>query len=226
MKNTLFWFKGKRSHLRVHPTTLLMLLALVAGAGPLCGADNSEADKLLAAAKAKELHAQELRTAAAAALQKAADDEMDAGAEERQARILSAQALQLLKADANKQRAFQLRHEARQLWAEGNVKAIEARNDEARIAQQNHNAEELKKAAAQLHDQPTIAATLENDAKAQEAQVQRETQLASTASNEVSQLYHRAAEAWREAEKLDPETHQKVAPQQSKVVVVPKREVR
>src|ERR1051326_7257039 len=62
-------------------------------------ADNAEADKLLASAREKETQAQQLRAAASAATQKAADDELEASAEERQARILSARALQLLKAD-------------------------------------------------------------------------------------------------------------------------------
>lgn len=192
----------------------------------LRAADNVEADKLLAAAREKETHVQALRAAASAASQKAADDELEASAEDRQARILSAQALQLLKADANKQKAFQLRQEARQQWAEVLRKETEARNEESRAAQHKHNAEELEKASGQLHDQAAVAATLGNDAKAQETLAQHETQLAEAARTEATQFTQRAVGAWREAEKLDPETHQKVAPPQQKPTIAPKREAK
>ena len=225
--DTILLWRGKQQRLFAQRSRTFLILAFgVLGLGLAKAADNVEADKLLAAAKAKETHAQELRASAAAASQKAADDELEASAEDRQARILSAQAMQLMKADASKQKAFQLRQEARQLAAEANRKEIEARNAEARVAQEKHNAEELEKAAGQIHDQPAVAATLANDAKAQEAQVQHETQVAMAASTDAAQLIRKAAEEWREAEKLDPETHQKVAAPQSKPTVAPKREVK
>src|SRR5690348_11032574 len=132
----LLWF-GKQRHVCLpHSPTFLLLALGTLGLGLAHAADNAEADKLLATAKAKETHAQELRASAAAASQKAADDELEASSEDRQARILSAQAMQLMKADANKQKAFQLRQECRQLMAEANRKQIEARNADARVAQE------------------------------------------------------------------------------------------
>jgi len=225
--NTIQLWPGKLQGLFAQqPRTFIVLALGVLGLGLASAADNVEADKLLAAARAKETHAQELRTSAAAASQKAADDELEASAEDRQARILSAQAMQLMKADANKQKAFQLRQEARQQWAEVLRKETEARNEDSKAAQHKHNAEELEKASGQLHDQAAVAATLGNDAKAQETLAQHETQLAESARTEATQLTQRAVGAWREAEKLDPETHQKVAPPQQRPAIAPKREVK
>src|SRR5579859_2694648 len=144
--NTIQLWPGKLQGLFAQqPRTFIVLALGVLGLGLASAADNVEADKLLAAARAKETHAQELRTSAAAASQKAADDELEASAEDRQARILSAQAMQLMKADANKQKAFQLRQEARQQWAEVLRKETEARNEDSKAAQHKHNAEELEK---------------------------------------------------------------------------------
>ena len=114
----------------------LVLAIALAGTFGSRAAENAAAEKLLGEAKAKETHAQELRAAAATALQKAADNQMEAGVEERDARILTARALNLLGGDVKKQRAFNLRHIARKLWVEAHGKLIEGRNAEQRAAQQ------------------------------------------------------------------------------------------
>jgi hypothetical protein len=189
----------------------LVIALAMALSGNAYAAENAAADRLLTMAKAKETRAEEFRVAAAAARQKAADDELDAAAEERDARILTARALNVLKADTNKQRAFHMRHVARELALEGHRKAIEARNAEQRAAQETRNAEELTKAAAELKDQPTIASNLENDAKEQTAEAQRNTQAAAEAKSAAQLLEQRAANGWAAAEKLDPETHAQVA---------------
>lgn len=189
-------------------------------------AGDADANRLLADAKAKQLHAQQLREAAAATLQKAADDEMEAGIEERDARILTARALQMLKADANKQRAFKLRHDANIRWLQAHRMAVEARNAEQKSAQESHNAAELQKAAAQIKDQPNIAATLEADAKAQSAQAEQNAQLASKEKAEAQELDQRGKADWGEAEKLDPETHKQLAPPKPPPALAPPHQVK
>lgn len=190
---------------------VLVALALgVTAVTTLRAADDP--NQMLAQAKAKQLHAQQLREAAAATLQKAADDEMEAGVEERDARILTARALQMLKADANKQNAFGFRHAAHVRWLQAHRMMIEARNAEQKAAQESHNASELQKAAAQIKDQPNIAAALESDAKAQTEQAQQNSQLASKQKAEAEQLQQRGNADWAEAEKLDPETARQLAP--------------
>ena len=186
-------------------TFVLALAIALTGTVGLRAAENAVAEKMLAEAKVKETHTQELRAAAETALQKAADDQMEAGAEERDARILTARALSLLGADDKKQKAFNIRHEARKMWAEAHRKLIEARNAEQRAAQQTHNAEELTKAAAQLKDQPTIASTLENEAKEQTAEAQHNTQTTSQDRSDAKNLLQHASAGWAAAEKLDPD---------------------
>ena len=205
---------------------VLALAIALTGASGLRAAEDAAAQKLLAEAKAKEMHAQELRAAAATASQKAADDQIEAGVEEREAHILAARALNLLRADANKQRAFNLRNEARKLWLDAHGKLIEARNAEQRAAQLTHNADELRKAAAELKDQPTIASTLENEAKAQTTQAQSDAQLASQDKAAAQALEVRVRAAWREAEKLDPETQHQSAPISPKPAVAEPRQVK
>ena len=198
---------------------LLVTTATLAATLGLRAADDAAAQKLLAQARAKEAHAQELHAAAAAAEQKAADDQMEAGAEERDARILTAQALKAMGADANKQKAFRLRQEARRLWNEDHNMLIAVRNDEQKAAQQTHNAEELRKSAEQLKDQPAVAATLEGEAKQAETDAQAATQRANQAKFGAQTLDERAKAAFAEAEKLDPETHKQLAPAAPKPVV-------
>jgi hypothetical protein len=185
---------------------VLALAIALTGAFGLYAADDAAAQRLMAEARAKETQAQQLRAAAAAAQQKAADDQMEAGVQERDARILTAQALKLLGADANKQRAFHLRNEARKLSAEANNMFIGARNSEQRAAQHTRNAEELTKAAAQLKDQPAMAGTLESEAKDQTAKAQSEAQEANQARFGAQSMEDRAKTAFAEAEKLDPDT--------------------
>ena len=188
-------------------------------------ADEAAIQRLLNEARAKEAHAQELRAAAGVALQKAADDQMEASGEERESRVLTAQALKLMGADANKQRAFKLRQEARRLWVDDHNMLIAARNDEQKAAQLTHNAQELRKSVAELKDQPTIAASLEAEAKQAETDAQNATQLAGQAKFGAQSLEERAKNAWAEAEKLDPETHRLVAPPTAKPVVAQPHQV-
>jgi hypothetical protein len=192
----------------------------------LGAADDAAAQKLLADARAKEAHAQELRTVAAAASQKAADDQMEAGVEERDARILTAQALKLMGADPNKQKAFRLRQEARKLWVEDHNMLIAARNDEQKAAQLTRNAEELRKSAAELKDQPTVAATMEAEAKQQSTDAETASGQASQAKFAAQSLDEHAKTFWAEAEKLDPETHRQVAPATPKPIVAQPHQVR
>jgi hypothetical protein len=204
----------------------LVVLGLGLATATTLGAADADANKLLADAKAKQLHAQQLREAAAATLQKAADDEMEASVEERDARILTARALQMLKADANKQRAFGLRHAAHVRWQQAHRVSIEARNAEQKAAQESRNASELQKAAAQLKDQPNIAATLETDAKTLTAQAEQNTQLASKQKTEAQELQQRGNADWAEAEKLDPETARQLAPPKPAPTLAPPHSVK
>ena len=105
-------------------------------------------------------------------------------------------------------------------------KLIEARNAEQRAAQLTNNADELKKAAAQLKDQPAIASTLENDAKAQATQAQSDAQIASQDKTAAQVLEERAKAAWMEAEKLDPEMQRQLAPISPKPPVAAARQVK
>jgi uncharacterized protein (UPF0261 family) len=203
--------------------TVAVLLTCTSG---LQAADDVAAQRLLSQARAKETQAQELRAAAAAAVQKATDDQMEASADDREARILSAQALKMLGADANKQKAFRFRQEARKLWVDAHNMAISARNAQTRAAQQTHNAQELQKSAAELKDQPTIAGALEAEAKEQMTEAQKSTETAAQEKFGVQSLDDRAKAAWAEAEKLDPETHRQVAPAPPKAVVTEARPAR
>jgi hypothetical protein len=203
----------------------LSLVAVLCNGVSLYAADDAAAQKLLAQAKTKELHAQELRAAASNALQKAADDQSEARVEDRDAKILSAQALKLMGADANKQRAFKIRSEARKLSAEAHHHLVAARNAEQKAAQLNRNAQELTKVAADLKDQPAVASTLEAEAKDDTAKAQTELQTVNTDNYSAQSLEERAKAAWAAAEKLDPETHKQSAPQSPKPQLVQPRQV-
>jgi len=72
------------------------------------------------------------------------------------------------------------------------------------------------KAAAQLKDQPNIATSLENDAKAQATDAQNLEQAASNDKAEGEAFERRAEAAWAQAEKLDPETTRQLAPKPAK----------
>jgi hypothetical protein len=189
-------------------------------------ADDAAAQKLLAQAKAKETHAHELRAAASSAIQKASDDQAEASVEDRDAKILTAQAMKLMGADANKQRAFQIRLEARKLTSEAHQNLVAARNAEQKAAQLNRNAAELTKAAADVKDQAAVAGTLEAEAKDDTAKAQTEIQTANTAKYSAQSLEERAKAAWAAAEKLDPETTRQVAPASAKPQLVQPRQVR
>jgi hypothetical protein len=203
----------------------LSLVPVLCNGVSLYAADDAAAQKLLAQAKTKELHAQELRAAASNALQKAADDQSEASVEDRDAKILSAQALKLMGADANKQRAFKIRLEARKLSSEAHHHLVAARNAEQKAAQLNRNAQELTKVAADLKDQPAVASTLEAEAKDDTAKAQTELQTVNTDNYSAQSLEERAKAAWAAAEKLDPETHKQSAPQSPKPQLVQPRQV-
>jgi hypothetical protein len=203
----------------------LSLATLLCNGVALYAADDAAAQKLLAQAKAKELHAHELRAAASSAIQKASDDEAEASVEDRDAKILTAQAMKLMGADANKQRAFKLRLEARKLSSEAHQHLVTARNAEQKGAQLNRNAEELTKAAADLKDQPAVASTLEAEAKDDTAKAQTETQTANTEKYTAQAFEDRAKMAWAAAEKLDPETNRQVAPASAKPQLAQPRQV-
>jgi len=204
---------------------LLAVVAVFSGTCALSAADDAAAQKLLGEARVKEVHAQELRAAAAAAMQKAADDNIAAGAAEREARILTAQALKIMGADPNRQKAFRLREEARKLWLQSRNMAIAARNDGQKAAQLTHDSEELRKSAAELKDQPTVAASLENEAKELATEAQNATQAAGQAKYGAQSLDDRGKTAWAEAEKLDPELHRQAAPPAPKPVIAQPRQV-
>ncbi|HZR16157.1 MAG TPA: hypothetical protein VFE51_02415 [Verrucomicrobiae bacterium] len=204
----------------------LCIALVVAPALAIRAAEDPAVQKLLDEARAKQVRAQELRAAAASVLQKAADDQMEAGVQERDAKILTAQAMKLMSADANKQRAFKLRLEARKLWSDSHQHLIMARNAEQRSAQLTRNAEELRKAAEQLKDQPSVASTLENEAREDTTQSQNESQAASSDKFSAQALEARAKNAWAEAEKLDPETLKRVAPSTPTPQLVQPRQVK
>lgn len=185
----------------------ILVIALTLALGPTVrtnAADEAAAQKLLAESRAKETHAQELRAAAAAASQKATDDQLEAAAEERDARILSAQALKLMGADANKQKAFQLRGQSRKLTAEAMNMYVMARNSEQRAAQERKNAIELNKAMVQAMEQPAVVASLEEEQKAQRQKAATDQQDAERERTSGQQVEEQAKAVWAEAEKLDP----------------------
>jgi hypothetical protein len=188
--------------------------------------ENPEAEKLLNAAKERQIRAQRLRADANAKLQEAADEEVTAREEDRQGNVFTARALQLMKADANQQRAFQLRQEARTLWADSHRKAIQARNSDIQAAKSKSNSEALMKAAAEIKDQPNVALSLQNDAKAQAALGQREAQSANADRTEAENLEKRADGEWGEAEKLDPAMQAKLAPKPEKPEMHPGQQPR
>lgn len=212
---------------RAFPQVLVVALGIALGATVrLHAADEAAAQKLLAESRAKETHAQELRAAAATASQKAADDQLEAAAEERDARILVAQALKLTGADANKQKAFHLRTQAHKLAGEASNMFVAARNSEQKAAQETRNAEELNKAVAQLKDQPSVAATLEAEAKDATTKSQADLQTANQAKYGAQSLEDRSKAAWAEAEKLDPETARALAPVNAKANVAQTRQAK
>jgi len=186
--------------------TVGLVLSMSLLSGPVW-AQNAEAQGLFATAKLRQEQAQRLRGEVAAWVQQANDAELQASADERDARILSARALQMLKADANKQRAYQLRQEARELWLESHQKLVDARNAEQKSEQFLRNVREIQKAGAQVADQPAIAATLQKDAMAQSAAARQYGALSRSAKAEAATLDQRAEAAWAQAQQLDPETH-------------------
>ena len=188
-------------------------------------ADDAAVQKLLAQAKAKELHAHELRAAASTAIQKASDDQAEASVEDRDAKILTAQAMKLMGADENKQRAFKIRLQARKFSSEAHQHLVAARNAEQKAAQLNRNAEELTKAAATLKDQPAVASTLEAEAKDDTEKAQTEMQTVNTDKYSAQGLEESAKKAWAAAEKLDPETTRQVAPAPAKPQLAQPRQV-
>jgi hypothetical protein len=186
-----------------------MAIAIMSAA-PFCQGQVTP-DKLLATAKTNQEQADQLRTLANAKLQEAADDEAMATLHERIAHIEEARAMAVLKADANKQHAFQLRQEARDAWKESSAKSTASRNDEQKAAHFRANADELQKAAVEVKDQPAVADGLTKDANAQLAQAQALEQSAKTEKTQSDSSDKRADSAWAEAERLDPETHKAVA---------------
>jgi hypothetical protein len=193
---------------RAFPQVLMMALVIVLGSTVRVNAvDEAAAQKLLAESRAKETHAQELRATAAAASQKATDDQLEAAAEERDARILSAQALKLMGADVNKQKAFQLRGQSRKLTSEAMNMYVMARNSEQKVAQEKKNAIELNKAMVQAMEQPTVVASLEEELRAQRQKAATDQQAAERERTSGQQLEEQAKAVWAEAEKLDPTAH-------------------
>lgn len=119
-----------------------------------------------------------------------------------------------------------MRIESRRFLNDSHAHLISARNAEQKAAQLTRNAEELRKAAEQLKDQPAVAASLEDEAKEDAAQAQADTQTANTDKYSAKGLEGRAKAAWAAAEKLDPETHKRVAPASPAPVVSQPRQVR
>jgi hypothetical protein len=201
----------------VRQSAVLALSLVVLGGGRVCLAQQeAEAQKILALANAKEAEAQKLRNDAGIKQQEAANDEASASALERTARIFTARAMQMMKADANRQRSFHLRNQAKEMWLDARNKLIAARNAEQKALQARHDSEELMKAAAQVKDQAGVADSLQNDAKAQASQAQALEQSANTDKAAAEVLDKRAETAWAEAEKLDPATHRALAPKPAK----------
>lgn len=193
---------------------LAVVLALGVGAFGFAGvaqAQTPEVERLLGLAKTKQLQAQQAKANAAQKLQQAADDEVAAEQDQREARILTARALALMHADANKERAFSLRHEANELAADAHSKFIEYRNNVQRVAHYRHAADELTKAASEVKDQAGIAASLQADARAQTAAAQRAEQQAAADRAAAETLERRIVAMRAEAQKLDPETARQLA---------------
>ncbi len=203
----------------------LSLATLLCTSVAVNAADDPAAQKLLAQAKAKEEHAHELRAAASTAIQKASDDQAEASVEDRDAKIYTAQAMKLMGADENKQRAFKIRLQARKFSSEAHQYLVAARNAEQKAAQLNRNAEELTKAAADLKDQPALARTHEAEAKDETAKAQIEMETVSKDKFTAQGTEEQAKKAFAAAEKLDPETTRQVAPAPAKPQLAQPRQV-
>lgn len=203
----------------VQPTTsqrsgslpgMLALAITLAGASSLCSAD-PVADRLFAESRVKQEQAQKLRAEAAVKLQAAGDDEAAASEAEREAKIFSARALQILKADGNRMRAFQLRNEANNLFGQYHHLEAQARNAEQLADRDRHNASEIIKAVAAVHDQPAVAAALEADGRTIAAQEKAHLADFQAKHQQAIADDKRANELWAEAERLDPEAARQVA---------------
>ena len=177
-----------------------------------CRAENPEVEKLFTAAKEHELRAEKAKEAAAIKLEEANADETTAKLEQRAANLLSARALQMAHADANRQRAFQLRHEAQQLLAQAHHRLVVSHTSEVQAAKIKAAIPDLQKAAVELKDQPQVSLQLENEAKSEAAEAQRLDSLAVSEKTAAENEERRAGVLWAESEKLDPEAHRQLAP--------------
>ena len=188
---------------------------------PTHGAESPEVEKLFTAAKEHELRAEKAKSAAAAKMEEANEDEMTAKAEQRAANILSARALQLAHADANRQRAYQLRNEAQHLLNQAHRRFSIARTSEIQASKLKAAVQDLQKAAVELKDQTQVAQQLDSEAKSEAAEAQRLENLAVSEKTAAENEERHAGALWTESEKLDPEAHRQLAPKPARPMLRP-----
>jgi hypothetical protein len=191
---------------------LVIAATLVAASSPLIADPDPQAEKLFAESRARMEHAHSLRAAASEKAQAAADDEAAASEAEREAKVLQVRALSILKADANRMKAFTLRNESQTLFTHAHRLAGEARNAELQADRDRHNAAELAKAVAQVKDQPAVAAALENDIRALAADEKVHQAEHAAKRQQAAAANQRAIEFWEQADGLDPEGARRVGP--------------
>jgi hypothetical protein len=186
------------------------ILAIVLSAATAASADPA-ADKLFAEAKVFHERAEKHRAMLYGDAVKIVYDETMAGRDDFEAHLLTAKALAILKADANKVKAHELRGEAHLIWEEA-LQALRMSHNYVRWgAVHRHRAAELEKAAGILKDQPAVAAGLKADAERNTKQSKHDDEFAAKNKATWEELHMKAHNLNAQAEKLDPETQKKVA---------------
>ncbi len=179
------------------------------------------ADALFAQAAKYQADAHAKKVAAAAKMQEAQNDEIFALGDEREAQILIAQAMGILKADANKQRAWNDRNTARSLFWQAETNWVESRNLSARAAAHRHDVAELQRAMATVRDQPGVIAQLNGDIKRQSDAAALDEQGSARAKADGDAAAAKARQLWDEANRIDPPTpaFAKIVQQPTTVVI-------
>jgi len=186
-------------------TVFTMLLMFGIGIAGNAVAD-PRADALFAQAKKYQDDAHAKKVVAAAKRQEAQNDEIFAMGDEREAQILIAQALGILKADGNKQRAWNDRNTARALFWQAQADWVESRNLSARAAAHRHDMGELQRAQGTVRDQPGVVAQLNGDIKRQSDAAALDDQAAARAKADGDAAAAKARALWDDANRVDPPT--------------------
>jgi hypothetical protein len=181
---------------------LLAGLALAASL-TVCHAENVDAEKLFASARELEIRAQKAHASAADKLRESHDLEISAKALQHSADIFTAQALQAAKADPNRLKAFQLRHEAQLKFANAHRRLASAHSSEMQVVKLKAAVLEMQKASAQLKDQPQLAQQMDTDVKTETAEIERLETFSAAEKTAAGHDEQRAEALWAEAKGLD-----------------------